>query len=304
MGFDHEIRERIKAIFAPYIDRLAIKMDKIVSEDGNLEEDFFTEIQTLLRDNDLTRNILLNLSDENKFEIMNIAFEMINDYKYEQSKTNLAKALGFTIYADRIESITSQHVRTLATKWNQTVYQDDYGNFQFDKWFRELDYFVDNVLRKNKLVDDCLSDYRNISPTREFVMNTVRHYQQSRVRNNEIVDVDSLDPVQFEHYCANELRNNGWNVRVTPASGDQGIDVIATIGNIKAVFQCKKYSQPVGNGAVQEIIAGKQFENADIAAVVTNAAFTSSAKQLASTAGVFLLHYSELDGLAEKLGFF
>ena len=41
MGFDHEIRERIKAIFAPYIDRLAIKMDKIVSEDGNLEEDFF-----------------------------------------------------------------------------------------------------------------------------------------------------------------------------------------------------------------------------------------------------------------------
>lgn len=88
----------------------------------------------------------------------------------------------------------------------------------------------------------------------------------------------------------------------TPASGDQGIDVIASYGNVKAVFQCKKYAQPVGNGAVQEIVAGKQFERADIAAVVSNATFTTSAKQLASTTGVHLLHYSELQGFAEKLG--
>ncbi len=71
---------------------------------------------------------------------------------------------------------------------------------------------------------------------------------------------------------------------------------------MKAVFQCKKYAQPVGNGAVQEIAAGKQHEQADIAAVVSNATYTPSAKQLAGTTGVYLLHYSELHGFADKLG--
>jgi len=89
---------------------------------------------------------------------------------------------------------------------------------------------------------------------------------------------------------------------VTQASGDQGIDVIATRDNVKAVLQCKKYSQPVGNAAVQEIIAGKQFEQADIAAVVSNNSYTQSAKQLANAAGVHLLHYAELEQFAEKVG--
>ena len=59
-------------------------------------------------------------------------------------------------------------------------------------------------------------------------------------------------------------------------------------------FQCKKYTSPIGNKAVQEIIAGKQFVQADIAAVVSNSRYTSSAKQLANVTGVYLLHYSEL----------
>ncbi len=71
--------------------------------------------------------------------------------------------------------------------------------------------------------------------------------------------------------------------------------------NCKAVFQVKKYSNPVGNKAVQEIVAGKQFEKADIAAVVTNNTYTASAKQIANSTGVYLLHYSELPDFAEKL---
>ncbi len=78
--------------------------------------------------------------------------------------------------------------------------------------------------------------------------------------------------------------------------------MIAVYGNVKAVLQCKKYSQPVGNAAVQEIIAGKSFEQAQVAAVVSNANFTPSAKQLASTTGVFLLHFSELPQFAKRLG--
>ncbi|MBI4842975.1 MAG: restriction endonuclease [Nitrospirae bacterium] len=80
------------------------------------------------------------------------------------------------------------------------------------------------------------------------------------------------------------------------------MDVIANRGNIKAVFQCKKYSKPVGNGAVQEVIAGKKFEKANIAAVVSNTSYTKSAKQLANVAGVHLMHYTELERFANKAG--
>jgi restriction system protein len=89
---------------------------------------------------------------------------------------------------------------------------------------------------------------------------------------------------------------------VTQASGDQGVDVVANLAGLKVVLQCKKYSQPVGNAAVQEVIAGKAFEQAHAAAVVTNATFTPSAKQLATTTGVHLLHYSELSQFSQKLG--
>lgn len=60
------------------------------------------------------------------------------------------------------------------------------------------------------------------------------------------------------------------------------------------VLQCKKYSSPVGNGAVQEVHAGKGFLGADISVVVSDATFTKSAKELAGILGVLLIHHSAL----------
>lgn len=195
----------------------------------------------------------------------------------------------------KIDEVIQEHIRTLAKKYTQSVTLDDYGNHQFDKWHQEVAYFMNNVMPA--LVAQ--ADGRDLSIESQ-ITDAVHEYLASNPQ--AVVNIDSLNPIEFEHYCADMLRNDGWDARVTQASGDQGIDVIATFGNVKAVFQCKKYAQPVGNGAVQEIAAGKQHEQADIAAVVTNATFTPSAKQLAGTTGVLLLHYSELQGFAERLG--
>jgi hypothetical protein len=70
---------------------------------------------------------------------------------------------------------------------------------------------------------------------------------------------------------------------------------------VKVIIQCKHYSYPVGNDAVQEAIAGKTFERAQHAAVVSNASFTQHAKQLATTANVFLLHHENLAELEQKI---
>jgi restriction system protein len=53
----------------------------------------------------------------------------------------------------------------------------------------------------------------------------------------------------------------------------------------------------VGNGAVQEVIAARQFYGAQLAAVVCKSNYTRSARQLAAAARVHLLHTDELPNI-------
>jgi hypothetical protein len=96
------------------------------------------------------------------------------------------------------------------------------------------------------------------------------------------------------------MRLEGWSGKPTPATSDQGADVICDYGDVRAVIQCKLYDQPVGNAAVQEVISARIFYEANVAAVVTNASFTKSAIQLAEKARVALLHDTQLRDWARK----
>ena len=94
---------------------------------------------------------------------------------------------------------------------------------------------------------------------------------------------------EYEHLCANRLKRCGFSgVTVTCGSGDQGIDIIATRKGSKYGIQCKYYSGPVGNSAVQEAYAGAKYYNCDIAVVMTNSIFTKAAKELAGSTNVLL----------------
>ena len=95
--------------------------------------------------------------------------------------------------------------------------------------------------------------------------------------------------IEYEQWCAARLRKKGFrNVRMTKASGDQGIDLIAGRNGLTYGFQCKYYSSPIGNDAVQEAYAGKTYYGLDKAAVITNQTFTASAAALAEQTGVEL----------------
>ncbi|ARN82821.1 restriction endonuclease [Methylocystis bryophila] len=103
-----------------------------------------------------------------------------------------------------------------------------------------------------------------------------------------------MSPEEFERYCASLLRERKWDARVTPASGDQGVDIVADKRGLRIVVQCKKYSKPVGNRAVQEIVAGIAHRDAQRGVVVATAGYTASAIKLAASNEVLLLHHSEL----------
>ncbi len=98
-----------------------------------------------------------------------------------------------------------------------------------------------------------------------------------------------MDGHDYEYCCAELLRRKGFSkVSVTRGSGDQGIDIIAYANKKKFGIQCKFYSNPVGNSAVQEAYTGAKFYGCNVAAVMTNNGFTESAMELAAATGVLL----------------
>lgn len=114
--------------------------------------------------------------------------------------------------------------------------------------------------------------------------NESANYKQSMTRN-----FDDMGGHQFEHFCADILRKNGFeNVEVTQGSGDHGIDILAEKDDITYAIQCKRYDKPIGNDAVQQAIAGKGFYHRDIAVVMTNRNFTPQAIEEAKALGVKL----------------
>ena len=115
------------------------------------------------------------------------------------------------------------------------------------------------------------------------------------------VDFDSMEGHDFEYFCADILRKNGFNnVEVTQGSGDHGIDILAEKDDISYAIQCKCYSSNIGNAAVQQAHTGKSLYHKDVAVVMTNRYFTQQAKEEATQLGVKLWDRDKLDDLIEQ----
>ena len=104
-----------------------------------------------------------------------------------------------------------------------------------------------------------------------------------------LYSIDCMEGHEFEYFCADLLRGNGFtDVRVTQSSGDQGVDILAIKDYIKYAIQCKNYSSHLGNTPIQEVNSGKIFYQCHVAVVITNSTFTPGAKDLARATGVLL----------------
>lgn len=115
-------------------------------------------------------------------------------------------------------------------------------------------------------------------------------------------DIEEMSGEDYEEYCARILEVEGWVLETTPTTGDQGVDLIASIEDFRVCIQCKRYSKPVGNKAVQEVVAGMVHWNGTHAVVASNAGFTPSARKLANSTGVTLISELELPDLINRIG--
>lgn len=199
----------------------------------------------------------------------------------------------------KVENAINVHIGVLTRKRRQLIWEDAYGKPQVDGWQREINYFITHQITPLLASDERSAFEHERETIRRIIENRVSAATQAQPAIR--VFSDGMTPTEFEHFCAEELRQFGWNTLVTKQTGDQGVDVIAEKAELRVVVQCKLYSQPVGNKAVQEAATARSHEQATHAIVVTNSRYTLAAKQLASTNNVLLLHYRDLPDLESLL---
>ncbi len=219
--------------------------------------------------------------------------------------------------------------KKLALKMKQLLYTDAYGDTCFDDWKKELNNFVSDRLYKldsylcssipekyQAYAKQLNMDYQlniksnNSDDTTQDIVEEIAfkisfdvdQYYENMCNSHTTCTLDEIEnPYDYEHAIANEFTSLGWVSNATSGSGDQGADVIAEKNGIKLIIQCKLYSSPVGNKAVQEVAAAHGYYEGDISAVITNNGFTKSAKQLAESLDVYLIHHSQIATLDELL---
>ncbi len=193
---------------------------------------------------------------------------------------------------EKTQAAVQKHMLSLVRRRRQLVQRDAYGHSAIEPWLKEIAHFVSTQIRPEL-------DEKEKTALSKF-SSEIAYFVEREVVANEsdimkgLAFAESMSPREYEHFCADLLREAGWEARVTTGSRDFGVDVVAEKGGHRLVLQCKMYSKAVGLKAVQEVATGRTYEAATSAAVVSNQRYTPAASQMASSSGVLLLHHDDL----------
>jgi restriction system protein len=111
-------------------------------------------------------------------------------------------------------------------------------------------------------------------------------WRQRRFRSAGLDEIDAMTGEEFEEFLRSHFAGRGRSVRLTPNGADYGADLILKDSDGTTVVQAKRWTHPVGVGAIQEVVAAKAYYGAQKALVVTTSDFTTAAFNLARSNGV------------------
>lgn len=218
-------------------------------------------------------------------------------YSYIKAQNEAARERAFL---DMIERKIEFHVASLARKRMQLVVKDAYGKPKLQHWLKERDYFMQEHVASWVPIDQRGLFVHFKGRVESMIEEKSEREAASHPPLSEFNE--DMTPIEFEAFCASELCAAGWDARTTMQSRDQGVDVIAEKRGFRVVVQCKLYTRPVGNKAVQEVTAAKDYEKAACGVVVSNHRYTSEAEELATANHILLLHYRDLKNLDRMVG--
>ena len=130
----------------------------------------------------------------------------------------------------------------------------------------------------------------------KFTRQQVQRYQ--RIKSLE--QMQALEPIDFEWYCAWLYQKEGYAVEDTKTSGDEGIDLLLKKGGKKVVVQCKRYSGNVGQPVVRDLYGAMFHVAATEAHLCTTGRISRQAEQWAAGKPIELIDGNDMVAWANK----
>ena len=208
---------------------------------------------------------------------------------------------GFEFDEDEIESIVSrENERQEYELFKSRILQNE--TLKPEALARNVvDIYGENSLNYTLFLKRLLEERKihwEVGRVRELIEEEKRTLELERFRKDignesqegiSIQKIDSMSGSEFEEFLEILFEKMGFKVERTKLSGDQGADLIISKLGERVVVQAKRLKGKVSNKAVQEVAAAIKFYSADRGMVVTNAAYTSSAVQLAEANNIELI---------------
>jgi len=218
----------------------------------------------------------------------------------EQERTSATKQK-----EERLENIKRKYTDLIAQFLEVTErkvsLRDDYGDENWEVLDKEVHTVIQKISQKEGETVTSYKDWKKYSWNRDSELASYlraafkRHHEAQKSIPASSVDYSAMSGIAFEGYLMKLLEEQGFtNVRGTPATGDQGADLLANKDGRKIVIQAKRYAGTVGNKAVQEALSAVSYYTGDEGWVITNSTFTKSAKELAQRSNVRLIDGHEL----------
>lgn len=221
--------------------------------------------------------------DNNEKKLLQILSEKQYDNFYEKQKDNF-----YILFQEKTQSLNLQEVIFLFIKIVGDKHIDDLYNLSFlnrylvDRGFQDKEIDLHELYRKlkreNKYYQALKMEKGLLEQDETLTFNL----------NKTVTEIEQMNGYEFEHFVVNILESLGFIAKVTKASGDQGVDILAKRNSKTYAIQTKRYSNTVGNKAIQEVVSGKQYYNANKGWVITNSTFTKSAIMLAESTSTIL----------------
>ncbi len=128
----------------------------------------------------------------------------------------------------------------------------------------------------------------------------LRNRRSSLTLNKE--QLFALDPQSFEHYVADLFRQKGYQVTVRGRSGDHGVDLeLASANGKRAIVQCKRYRDTVGEKIVRDLFGTLLHERASRAFLITTADISDAAIEWSQGKPITLINGDTLVEIAASL---
>ena len=213
----------------------------------------------------------------------------IKEEKEEKKVDNLLRSFNNKNYQRRF---VKKHFKVISSAYRNSVTANSFGKKNYKKFYIDL---IDFIEENSSFIQELERMERQLTWGDPEDSSIIEILEDEMKKNTAKLEYsDQMDPYEYEHFCAEQFNNNNWKAKATQGSSDQGVDVIATKNNITLVAQCKRFKKTVGNKAVQEIVAGMKYYQANKGVVIAPNGFTKSAEKLAEANQILLIHHSEI----------